>query len=307
MRKGKMIKVVIFTILILLLVGRVTYKFLSMQQEIAVLSNQVQNYEGIGESQQLVTAYTLAVDVKSGESVKQEHLVPYDIPLELANNIVNYSENLENLVYKVNTNTGTILTKDIISDEILSNTARYLDVVTDIQPIGIEENDYVDVRINLPFGDDYLIMTHKKVVQVNGGVLKLLVDERDILAHSSMVSDRYYYSGMQVYVTSYAEAGTQSGLENYYPISEYAISSMLVNPNIDINETQSNQMIEQRKLFEESLKLTLEEDNRANTPAEKAKLVENGKRVLESKIQQGHQYRQRLIDEAAKEAAKNNR
>ena len=150
-------------------------------------------------------------------------------------------------------------------------------------------------------------MTHKKVVQVNGGVLKLLVDERDILAHSSMVSDRYYYSGMQVYVTSYAEAGTQSGLENYYPISEYAISSMLVNPNIDINETQSNQMIEQRKLFEESLKLTLEEDNRANTPAEKAKLVENGKRVLESKIQQGHQYRQRLIDEAAKEAAKNNR
>ena len=147
MRKGKMIKVVIFTILILLLVGGVTYKFLSMQQEIAVLSNQVQNYEGIGESQQLVTAYTLAVDVKSGESVKQEHLVPYDIPLELANNIVNYSENLENLVYKVNTNTGTILTKDIISDEILSNTARYLDVVTDIQPIGIEENDYVDVRI----------------------------------------------------------------------------------------------------------------------------------------------------------------
>jgi hypothetical protein len=113
---------------------------------------------------------------------------------------------------------------------------RELDVIVGEIPIGLEEGDYVDIRISFPLGQDYIAMTHKRVLAINESALKLVVNEQDFYTYESLKTDLSLYSSTKTYAVKYLEAGIQASAKDYYPMNLEGIETMILDPNMDTSD-----------------------------------------------------------------------
>ena len=139
----------------------------------------------------------------------------------------------------------------MISDYKVTKNMRELDVVMDEIPVGLEEGDYVDVRISFPLGQDYIAMSHKKVLGITGNTVKLVVIEHDFYRYESMKTDMATYQSTKVYGVKYVEAGIQKKGKVYYPPTLDIIKQSILDPNMDSQDFMT--MINSRELLEEQL------------------------------------------------------
>ena len=181
---------------------------------------------------QLVPAYTVAMDVDMGKKIEETDLLPIQVPLSMATNLLQDPAEIIGKHYKLDVKQGTPLTQDIIYEEELTDDMRLFDVVLHNIPVGLQVGSFVDVRIMLPLGEDFISLPHKKVVAINGGVLKLAVKENDIHAYNSMLVDSLLYPGTQLYATEYIEGGAQAPADSYYPISKNILAVAQKDPNL---------------------------------------------------------------------------
>lgn len=181
---------------------------------------------------QLTTVYKVRADVNSGKKIEETDLEGVEIPASISNNMITNPSDVVGDVYKVNVTGSTILSSDMVSDVVIEDDMRYLDVVTHYNPIGIEPDSYVDIRISMPMGEDYIAMSHKKVEQINSGIMKLVVTEEDIMTYNSMLVDALLYPGTQIYAVEYVEGGVQPEAETFYPMSKQSIAIAQKNPNL---------------------------------------------------------------------------
>lgn len=137
----------------------------------------------------LTVGYVLANDVPSGKPVEATDFVEISLTSGAASGLVQDLGSIEGMYYKVGLSEGTLLSWDCLFDEELTSDLRLLDIVTHANPIGLEVGAFVDIRIKLPLGEDYTAISHRRVVEINNGVLKLAVGEHDILAYNSMLVD----------------------------------------------------------------------------------------------------------------------
>lgn len=120
------------------------------------------------------------------------------------------------------------------------------------------ENDYVDVRLMLPNGEDYIVLAKKGVHDLYRSedeqeeVCYLWLSEEEILYYSAAVVDAYLYQGASLYTTKYIEPNIQeASLVTYVP-SLGTIAMMKENPNLfDLAVTQLK--LGERKLLENRL------------------------------------------------------
>lgn len=180
----------------------------------------------------LTTCYELNYDVKSGTVVEEADLSQVEMPEKSA---VGYVQNINDVLgkrYVTNIGAGTVLHDSLVYENDLTGDLRYLDVVFDEIPIGLEPGDYVDVRISFGIGQDFLAMSRKEVIQINSKVVKLVVNEKDVHTYESMNADKGEYASVRIYGTQYIQAGTQKEITNYYPIRMDALTQVVQDPNI---------------------------------------------------------------------------
>lgn len=188
--------------------------------------------ESINQVGELVVGYTVAADTKMGKKLEDTDIVDIEVPISMATNLVKDKEELVGKNLKVNITKGTPISNDLLYTEEITDDLRLYDVVLDTIPIGIGVGSYVDVRISLPLGEDFIAMAHKKVHAINGGILKLAVSEQDIHSYSSMLVDSYLYPGTNMYAVEYLEGGAQTPANSYYPISLNVTSIAQRDPNL---------------------------------------------------------------------------
>lgn len=186
----------------------------------------------LGRIGEMTTVYNIRADVHSGKKVEETDLQPVELPASIATNMISDPTQIVGSTYKIDISANTIVTSDMLSTVELTNDMRYLDVVTHFNPLGIEPDSYVDIRISMPMGEDYIAMSHKKVEQINTGILKLIVTEEDIMTYNSMLIDALIYPGTQIYAVEYVEGGVQESAETFYPMSKRAIAIAQKNPNL---------------------------------------------------------------------------
>lgn len=237
----KDLRVVLAIILVIVLIAFVlTVVFLNKgkttaiaakDEEIAGLQSQL---SAIGD---MSTVYVLANDVTVGKEVTESDFTTVDIPAQAAGNVLTsldgiVSEDRSIVKYfKIDMPAGTIVTKEDLLDRVLQNDERLFDVVTDSNPVGLEVGSYVDVRIQLPTGADYIAIPHKRVEQLNSGTLKLILNEEEIHTYNSMLIDWILY-GANIYAVQYVEGGLQATAETFYPISQTVVSIAAKDPNL---------------------------------------------------------------------------
>ncbi|MBR6253570.1 MAG: hypothetical protein IKR04_07040 [Clostridia bacterium] len=95
-------------------------------------------------------------------------------------------------------------------EDIPSASERYAEYNFLQLPTDLVENEYVDVRIQFPTGEDYIVLVGKKVVSYdtqNSIMLKLNEDE--ILAMGSAIIETYMDEGVRLYARKYTDPATQ--------------------------------------------------------------------------------------------------
>lgn len=267
------------------------YDNIITQREVEI-NNLQQRLDDIGE---LVTVYQLNTNAKSGTKMQDFQFSTIEIPeYSVPENAITSLEDIEGFYYKISLSSGTIITSDMLMQQKLTDDERTLDVVLDEIPIGIETGDYVDIRIAFPLGQDYIAMTHKEVVEINGSTLKLIVSQQDFYSYQSMQTDEALYSSTKAYGSTYIEGGMQAAAQQYYPVSLDVLKTMLLDPNIDTSDYSD--VLKRREQLEKQLlsssKVTINETvtSGKQTLADKFKTAKEDYDALQAQKQAEAQY-----------------
>ncbi len=196
--------------------------------------------------------YQLNTDVKSKNIIQGYEMELVEMPMSvIPPNAVTDEAEVAGKYYKIGLGKQTTLTLDMVMDFAISDDMREMDVVFDEIPIGLMPGDYIDVRISFPLGQDYIAMSHKRVVAINDSTAKLIVSQEDFYTYEAMKTDLAIYASTKIYGAKYVEAGVQKEATVYYPVSLEVLHTKLLDPNIDTSDY--SMILERRQQLEEQL------------------------------------------------------
>lgn len=241
MKKG--IAIVLIIVALLLGAGGVFIGFYIYNQHIVEeFTEQVTYLQGeIDAIGPIAQCYTYKSDVKKGQLITEDMIELRDIPQSLINEsyITNKSE-ITGKYSKVTILRGTPITADVVmEDDVLDekalyNTIREYDIVVNLWPIGLEIGDYVDMRIMMPRGEEYIVLSHMRIQGMSQSTVRFLLTEPQINIYQSALVDYYLNSaeGVMLYFTKYIEPGVQDPAIVTYKVNEDIMTAMRHNPNL---------------------------------------------------------------------------
>lgn len=206
------------------------------------------------EEEQVKQIYVVSEDIESGDEVSLEKLklvsanidaIPSNAlklsDLEEKINVTDEDGNLikkANVVAKINLNMGTIITTDMIKVENeLSADVRKMEYNMITLSSQLESGKYIDIRLRLPNGKDYIVVSHKKVEipTVDGieseNTICLNLQETEILTLSCAIVESYKMEGAKLYATEYIEPGLQDAATATYLPDDATINLINQDPN----------------------------------------------------------------------------
>lgn len=153
------------------------------------------------------------------------------------------------IIAKVNLNKNSVITIDVISksNEKTTDDLRKQEYNMLVLPTQLETGEYIDVRLSLPSGQDYIVVSKKQVEipQVNGvdtdDTIWIKLTEDEIITMNNAIVEAYKIQGSKLYVSTYTEAGIQNAATpTYVPTGEVM---QLINSNPNIVQIAKNTLI----------------------------------------------------------------
>lgn len=198
--------------------------------------------KNISELQATIAAYgpninvwTVKSNVKAGDAVDVQNLERITIPSSVDNDqYVHDITEIEGRVFKVAVNPGTTITSNMTMAEPIEDDMRDRDIVLDRLTVGIQEGDYIDIRITMPYGDDYVVLSHKRVYGLGEATVKLYLTEFEWMQYQGALIDYYLNQeyGCTIYGDRYIEPGIQSAAIKYYTVPSNIAKLIQKDPNI---------------------------------------------------------------------------
>ena len=268
-------------------------------QQVAALNATIAQY---GDD---VTIYTVAKPVKAGDEVTAEVLKPTKTYTSLlTDQYVTDTSTITGRFFKVAVEPGAALYKNMFMDDELEDDMRDRDITLDRMTVGIQVGDYIDIRTTLPYGDDYVILAHKRVYDINENTIKLHLNEIEWNTIQGAYIDYYLNKdyGMTIYADRYLEPGLQQSAVKFYAVPSNIAALMQKNPNI-LDKEGAASLNQWRKSLEEILVLFRTDDDTIESDAGK---LSSGRSEFSSKVEtdrkaQAEEDAQKAEEEAAAE------
>ena len=184
-----------------------------------------------------ITINGKAYELKKENVTGSEGQVNYDIE---DNNEKKYIElNSIPVLAKVTMNAKTIITSEMITkgNNATSDDIRKQEYNIIILPTQLQTGDYIDVRLSMPSGEDYIVVSKKEVTipQIGNAdsatTIWLNLSETEILSMSSAIMDAFRVEGSKLYATTYTEPGIQAAATPTYPVNAEVVAQLRDNPN----------------------------------------------------------------------------
>ena len=188
-----------------------------------------------------VTVYTLNKDVDSGDEVTEA-----DFTMTQVTNVTAPTDYLtpsdlgSSMIAKISMTKGTVLSKEMIyvDETVTGNDVRKEEYNMFILPSDLVTGDYIDVRLLLPSGTNYIVVSKKRVeIPVISGIdstdtisIELSEDEIDMI--SNAIVDAFKINGAKLYVNKYTEPGIQEASIPTYPVNYEVLELINGNPNL---------------------------------------------------------------------------
>ena len=143
------------------------------------------------------------------------------------------------MIMKVGVPAGTIVTKNMITEasELTQDDERLCEYNMIVLPSQLENGDYVDIRISLPTGENYIVISKERVVATTATGIWLKLSQEQILTLENAIVENYQINGSKLYATMYTETGIQNAAELTYPVSDNIRALIYADPNI-VNEAK---------------------------------------------------------------------
>lgn len=185
--------------------------------------------------------YVVNANIKSGENISYENLKEITVSKTVIPDNALSVELTENTIAKIDLNVGTIVTNNMVqeSDQKTTNDLRRQEYNMVILPSQIQSGDYIDIRLKLSNGVDYIVAS-KKIVEIptvdgvdSKNSIIINMNEIETMVMSNAIIEAYIDKGSLLYATTYVEPGLQTtAIPTYVPTGtvQSAINS---NPNIE--------------------------------------------------------------------------
>ena len=197
------------------------------------------------EQQQLAsnskTVYVLKKTIESGVSISKDDIEKKTIETNIkTEEIAQLGDLTEEAIAKVDLPQGAIITKSMLTttDEKVTDDLRVQEYNMILLPTDLAKNDYIDIRITFPNGQDYIVVAKKRVIQVSQNTVFIKLTEDEILTMSNAIVEVYIKEGSNLYANKYEDAGIQKAATPTYPVSKDVLGLINSNPNI-INEART--------------------------------------------------------------------
>lgn len=143
------------------------------------------------------------------------------------------------LIAKIAMNRNTVLTLDMLSlGSIVTADVRKQEYNAVILPIDLATGDYVDIRVQLPSGQDFIVLS-KKAVEIpivegmdSADTIWMNLSEDEILSMSCAIVEAYRINGTKIYATKYTDPGMQEAATPTYPLNAETVSLIQSDPNV---------------------------------------------------------------------------
>lgn len=136
------------------------------------------------------------------------------------------------VVAKVAMTANTVITSSLVvrTDEVQTNDVRTQEYNMLVLPTELASEDYVDVRLMLPNGQDFIVVSKKRVSipQTLDGTymadtITMNLAEEETISMSAAIVEAYKINGSKLYVTKYTDPGIQEkSIETFIPTQEIA-------------------------------------------------------------------------------------
>ncbi len=144
------------------------------------------------------------------------------------------------VVAKVDMSKNTILTRELVAkaDNISSDDVRKQEYNMIVLPTQIETGDYIDIRLSLPSGQDYIVVSKKEVTipDVAGvpseDTIWVNLSEAEIIMLNNAIVEAYRIDGAKLYANIYTDPGMQTAAITTYTPSREVAELINDNPNI---------------------------------------------------------------------------
>lgn len=211
-----------------LLIGSIVIALLFMQ--LTNLQKQIKEKETATRQ-----VYVLKKDVKSGAQITADDVVLTEASKDIIPaDYINLSDITDNTIVKLDLTKGIVLSKTFIqeSDEKTTADLREQQHNMVILPQYLETEDYIDIRLMLPNGQDYIVVSKKRIKQITEDTMWIDLYEQETLTMSNAIVEAYKMKGSKLYATRYVEPGNQASATPTYVPSAAVINLMNADSNI---------------------------------------------------------------------------
>lgn len=235
---GASVSLLLFGIIVIVLLKQQSEytKSLRAQYEsrITVAEQQLKEQQAVSSKVVVATKELKAGSVISLSDLKLVHISKAGAP---ANTIPN-PEDIVGKVIKIDVGKNT----PIINSMVYANGATPKDLRSKeynvLQlPTKLKTGDFVDVRIQFPNGQDYIVLSKKKVEDFAGTTTWYDINESELLAMSSAIVDAYL-QGAKLYAINYVDPYMQDKAIPNYPLNLQVIDLIQSDPNVLEKATQ---------------------------------------------------------------------
>ncbi len=204
---------------------------------IAFFFMQATNYKKQIETAQANTkqAYVLKNDIKSGTKITSADLEKVSALKDvIPTDYIKEEDITENTIAKLDLTKGLVLSKSMVQESDAKVTAdlREQQYNMVILPQHLEQDNYIDIRLTLPNGQDYIVVSKKRIKQITEDTIWIDMYEQESLVMSNAIVEAYMMPGSKLYATTYVEPGIQANaIPTFVPRAE-VINLMNSDPNI---------------------------------------------------------------------------
>ncbi|GAA0379034.1 SAF domain-containing protein [Paenibacillus motobuensis] len=184
-------------------------------------------------SSDVVTGWTLSREIPAGERITRQDLASIDLPVNsVPGDWLKTSEDIIGKAAKITVAPNTLLTGSLLFEEgAVSDDLRYREMGFIQLPSELKQKDVVDIRIQFPTGQDYILLSKKRVESLAPGIVTSTLNEEEILLLSSGIVDAYLHKA-SIYALKYVEPYLQREAIPTYPPSEAVLQVIRKDPNI---------------------------------------------------------------------------
>lgn len=223
-------------------------------------------YEQLHEQYSYASFFVLTRDVTAGEELTADMFKAQRVQstedLSAAQSVT--KEDLVGRRLKVSLTKGAALSRDVVYEgPVVADDERKVELWEPQLPETLKENEYVDIRVVFPNGEDYLVVGHKRVYRLIRDeeevlALQLRLSEEELLRYQAACVDTKTYQDTRLYAVQYT-GEFQPAAQAYYPVNRAVFELLQWDPNIvELFVVESEQ--ERRALLESNLEHFLLEE-----------------------------------------------